>query len=117
MNRNITPVVSRSCCCFTVKQNVRLLSPELDDFHESIQDILVLVKKFNEDVDREKLKTIGVENLLKATSRKQDTERQEIQSLIMEKTMELDRLKAEYQMLARIEAQQKEIIDNFYQNQ
>lgn len=61
--------------------------------------------------------TIGAENLLKATSRKQEMQRQELQSQIEEKRNNLDQLNTEYQMLLRVESQQREIIDNFYQDQ
>lgn len=90
---------------------------ELDDFRALVQDILTLTLKFNADVDREKIKTIGAENLLKSTARKQEMQKQEIQSQLQEKSAELEQLKTELQMLARIEAQQREIIDNFCQDQ
>lgn len=61
--------------------------------------------------------TIGAENLLKTTSRKQEMQRQELQSQIEEKRNNLDQLNTEYQMLLRVESQQREIIDNFYQDQ
>lgn len=59
--------------------------------------------------------TIGAENLLKVTARKQEMQRQELQSLIQEKKNKLDQLTTEYQMLLRVEGQQREIIDHFYQ--
>lgn len=89
----------------------------MDDFRQLIQQILALTLKFNEDVDRQKLTTIAAENLLKATSRKQEMQRQELQSQIQEKRNRLDQMNTEYQMLVRVEAQQREIIDNFYQDQ
>lgn len=89
----------------------------MDDFRQLIQQILALTLKFNEDVDRQKLTTIAAENLLKATSRKQEMKRQELQSQIQEKRNRLDQMNTEYQMLVRVEAQQREIIDNFYQDQ
>lgn len=66
-------------------------------------------------MDRQKLNTIGNENLFKATSRKQEMQRQELQSQIQEKRAKLDQVNMEYQMLVRVESQQREIIDNFYQ--
>lgn len=89
----------------------------MDDFRQLIQQILALTLKFNEDVDRQKLTTLAAENLLKATSRKQEMQRQELQSQIQEKRNRLDQMNTEYQMLVRVEAQQREIIDNFYQDQ
>lgn len=93
------------------------LPSELDDFRQLVQQILTLTLKFNADVDRQKINTIGNENLFKSTARKQEMQRQELQSQIQEKRTTLDQLNTEYQMLVRAEAQQREIIDNFYQDQ
>lgn len=93
------------------------MSPvELDDFRQLVQEILALTLKFNTEVDRQKLNTIGNDNLFKATSRKQEMQRQELQSQIQEKRAKLDQVNMEYQMLVRVESQQREIIDNFYQD-
>lgn len=89
----------------------------MDDFRQLVQQILILTLKFNADVDRQKINTIGNENLYKSTARKQEMQRQELQSQIQEKRTTLDQLNTEYQMLVRAEAQQREIIDNFYQDQ
>lgn len=89
----------------------------MDDFRQLVQQILTLTLKFNADVDRQKINTIGNENLFKSTARKQEMQRQELQSQIQEKRTTLDQLNTEYQMLVRAEAQQREIIDNFYQDQ
>lgn len=63
------------------------------------------------------MKAIGAQNLLKTIAKQRESEQQQIQSLIMEKSMELDRLKMEYQYLQRTESDQQEVIDNYYQNQ
>lgn len=89
----------------------------MDDFRQLVQQILTITLKFNADVDRQKINTIGNENLFKSTARKQEMQRQELQSQIQEKRTTLDQLNTEYQMLVRAEAQQREIIDNFYQDQ
>lgn len=82
-----------------------------------VQEILNLTLKFSAAVDREKIRTIAAENLLKATARKQEMQKQEIQAQLQEKSQELEHLKTELQMLMRIESQQREIIDNFCQDQ
>lgn len=90
---------------------------ELDEFRQSIQEVLSLTIKFSEEVDREKLSTIASENTLKASTRRVEMETQEIQSQIQEKNMELEHLKRELQLLSQVEAQQREIIDNICQDQ
>lgn len=92
-----------------------VIPTELDDFRQLIQQILDRTLKFNAEVDRQKMITIGAEN--KARARKQEMERQELQSQIQEKRNKLEEMNTRYQMLLRVAAQQREIIDNFYQTQ
>lgn len=108
---------SKSPCPIVVVYTHIPSPSELDDFRQLVQQILTLTLKFNADVDRQKINTIGNENLFKSTARKQEMQRQELQSQIQEKRTTLDQLNTEYQMLVRAEAQQREIIDNFYQDQ
>lgn len=92
-----------------------MLILELDDFRQLIQQVQTLTQKFNAQVDHQKMSTIAAENTLKAISRKQEMERQELRSQIQEKKNKLDQMNVEYQMLQRVESQQREIIENFYQ--
>lgn len=63
------------------------------------------------------MKAIGAQNLLKTFSKERESEQQKLQAHITEKSIELERLKTEYQYLQRIEMEQQEIINNHYQSQ
>ena len=67
-------------------------------------------------MEKEKLRGIGAQNLLKTIAKQRESEQQTYQSEFQEKTLELERLKVEYQHLQRIESEQQEIIENFMQN-
>ncbi|XP_055533562.1 uncharacterized protein LOC129723389 isoform X2 [Wyeomyia smithii] len=90
---------------------------ELKEFRQIIDQFASIVEIFSVEVDQVKMRAIGVQNLLKTFSKQRESERQAIQSEIIEKMVELDKLKIEYQYLQRVESEQQEIIDDYYQNQ
>lgn len=90
---------------------------ELLDFKKIADQFVLIAENYSQQVDAQKMKAIGAQNLLKTIAKQRESEQQQIQSLIMEKSMELDRLKMEYQYLQRTESDQQEVIDNYYQNQ
>ncbi|EDS44840.1 conserved hypothetical protein [Culex quinquefasciatus] len=94
-----------------------MTSPELGEFRGIIERFAGIVEGFAAEVDQEKMRAVGVQNLLKTFSKQRESEQQQIQSEIIEKMVELDKLKIEYQYLQRIESEQQEVVDNFYQNQ
>lgn len=57
------------------------------------------------------MRTIGVQTQLKSQTKQRLVEQQELQTRIMERTMELERLKIELQYLQRVEAEQQEVLD------
>ncbi|XP_058460789.1 intraflagellar transport protein 20 homolog [Malaya genurostris] len=113
--RVIDPEVSHETN--VLKEESEKFTDKLDEFRQITEDLVSIVESFSAEVDQEKMRAIGVQNLLKTFSKKRESEQQQIQSEIVEKMIELDKLKIEYQYLQRIESEQQEIIDNFYQNQ
>ncbi|XP_037930488.1 intraflagellar transport protein 20 homolog [Teleopsis dalmanni] len=90
---------------------------KLQEFKKLAADFHKIVSKISKDVEREKLRAIGTQNILKTIAQQRQAEQQVYQSKIHEKNTELDRLKSEYQYLQRIEAEQQETINNFLLNQ
>lgn len=88
---------------------------ELEEFRRISEYFIDLTESFARQVDVEKMRAIGAQNLLKTISKQRETEQQELQAEFLERSMELERLKIELQMLHRIEAEQQEIIDNLQQ--
>lgn len=91
--------------------------PELNDFRNIAEQFITIASNYAELVDKQKMKAIGAQNMLKTFSKEKESEQLKMQSAITEKTQDLERLKLELQYLQRIEAEQQEVIDNFYQNQ
>ncbi|XP_058838356.1 intraflagellar transport protein 20 homolog [Topomyia yanbarensis] len=100
-----------------LKDECGIFTNKLDEFRQIIEQFVGIVESFSTEVDQEKMRAIGIQNLQKTFSKQKESEQQQIQSEIIEKMVELDKLKIEYQYLQRIESEQQEIIDNFYQNQ
>lgn len=90
---------------------------ELTDFRKAIQDITTHLEGFAIEVDKQKMLAINQQNLANSSAKQKEIEQQQIQTKIIEKTLELDRLKIELQYLQRCESEMQEVFDNFYQNQ
>nr|XP_014102891.2 intraflagellar transport protein 20 homolog [Bactrocera oleae] len=90
---------------------------KLQEFKKYAEDFHKIISGFAKDVEKEKLRAIGTQNLLKTISKERQAEQQVYQSKIHEKNIELERLRNEYQYLQRIESEQQEIINNFLLNQ
>ena len=50
-----------------------------------------MVDSLAQEVEREKMKAIGARNLLKSIARERDAQKQQLQALLIEKKMELER--------------------------
>ncbi|KAM6049522.1 intraflagellar transport protein 20 homolog isoform 1-T1 [Chlamydotis macqueenii] len=56
---------------------------------------------------------IGARNLLKSIAKQREAQEQQLQALISEKKIQLERYRIEYETLCKIEADQNEFIDQF----
>ncbi|XP_034476184.1 intraflagellar transport protein 20 homolog [Drosophila innubila] len=96
--------------CLEYSRNLQELKKFGEDFYK-------ISNNFAKDVEKEKLRAIGTQNQLKTVAKQRQSEQQVYQSQILEQTVELERLKSEYQYLQRIESEQQDIINNFLMNQ
>jgi intraflagellar transport protein 20 len=109
---------SKFCHCYHSFKFSRFLAVvELTDFRKAIQDITTHLESFASEVDKQKMLAINQQNLANSSAKQKEIEQQQIQTKIIEKTLELDRLKIELQYLQRCESEMQEVFDNFYQNQ
>ncbi|XP_050097410.1 intraflagellar transport protein 20 homolog [Anopheles aquasalis] len=100
-----------------LKEECEQFTDKLAEFRRIIDQFANIIETFAVEVDQEKMRAVGVQNMLKTFSKQRESEQQQIQSEIIEKMVELDKLKIEYQYLQRIESEQQEMIDAFYQHQ
>lgn len=64
-------------------------------------------------VEKEKMRAIGAHNVLQSMEKEKETSHRQLQALISEKSLELERLKVQYNSLLKTEMEQNEIIHRF----
>jgi hypothetical protein len=90
---------------------------ELSSFRTSIQEILAHLEAFASEVEKQKMFAINTLNAANSSAKQKEIEQQQIQTKIIESSLELDRLKIELKYLQKCEIEMQEIFDNFSQNQ
>ncbi|NXX84223.1 IFT20 protein, partial [Urocolius indicus] len=83
------------------------------EFQNIVGSLIELVDQLAKAAESEKMKAIGARNLLKSMAKQREAQEQQLQALIAEKKMQLERYRVEYETLCKIEADQNEFIDQF----
>ncbi|KAL1132476.1 hypothetical protein AAG570_010431 [Ranatra chinensis] len=98
------------------------LKEEASEFVDSIvsfkkiaDGFISIIDSLAEQVEKEKIKAIGAQNLVKSRAKQRD-EQQQLQALLAEKTTELERLRIQHQSLVKTENEQLEMIDQILLN-
>ncbi|XP_008629364.1 PREDICTED: intraflagellar transport protein 20 homolog [Corvus brachyrhynchos] len=86
---------------------------ETAEFQKIVGSLIELVDQLAKAAESEKMKAIGARNLLKSIAKQREAQEQQLQALIAEKKMQLERYRIEYETLCKIEADQNEFIDQF----
>ncbi len=69
------------------------------------------------EVDREKMIALGSRNQLKSVTKAREQQQQQLQAIVVEKKVELERLRLQLEALRKVEAEQLEFIEQLIQNQ
>ncbi|KAL8567250.1 Intraflagellar transport protein 20 [Nucella lapillus] len=101
-----------------VAQQTKELKEECKDFVDSIGEFQKIVGTFIQmvdsvasEVEKEKMKAIGARNLLKSIAKQREAQEQQLQALIKEKRMQLERLRIQYDGLQKVEGEQNEFLE------
>lgn len=89
---------------------------KLTTFYNAANGFVTTIETIAKAVDREKMKAIGASNMLQASSSKRETLQQQLQGLIMEKLVELDKLKVELHSWQVIERDRNVTLHHLQQN-
>lgn len=68
-----------------------ITSAEITEFQELVGSFIAMVDGLAKQVEREKMKAIGSRNHLKSISKERESQKQQLQALIAEKKMQLER--------------------------
>ena len=87
------------------------------NFNENVKTLIEVLDAQAEKIEDQKLKAVGARNKIEGEEDQRRRKEQELKTLINEKKMELERLTVEYESLAKVEAEQKLMIDKLSNNE
>eukprot|EP00992_Anisonema_acinus_P010652 TRINITY_DN6743_c0_g1_i3.p1 TRINITY_DN6743_c0_g1~~TRINITY_DN6743_c0_g1_i3.p1 ORF type:complete len:145 (+),score=48.10 TRINITY_DN6743_c0_g1_i3:49-435(+) len=90
-----------------LQTNAAQFNQKLQQFKDMIQNHMSVVQAQGQKIENEKLRAIGMRNKVDGESDVRKRKQRELQQLIKEKQIELDRYTAEYNSLIKVEAEQK----------
>ncbi|XP_064206163.1 intraflagellar transport protein 20 homolog isoform X2 [Anguilla rostrata] len=103
-----------------LKEECKEFVDKIGQFQKIVGGLIELVDELAKEAETEKMKAIGARNLLKSVAKQREAQQMQLQALIAEKTMQLerqalrcDRYRIEYEALSKVEAEQSEFIDQF----
>ncbi|XP_076161506.1 intraflagellar transport 20 isoform X1 [Ptiloglossa arizonensis] len=99
-----------------LKEECRNFISKITEFQTNSDEFIEVIDRLANEVEKEKMKTIGTRNLLRSMAKERDAQKQQIQAQILEKSMELERLRIQYDSLRKIEMEQLETIEQLSVN-
>ncbi|KAK1157490.1 intraflagellar transport protein 20-like protein [Huso huso] len=96
-----------------LKEECKEFVEKISQFQKIVGGLIELVDELAQEAETEKMKAIGARNLLKSVAKQREAQQQQLQALIAEKKMQLERYRIEYEALSKVEAEQNEFIDQF----
>ncbi|XP_029922582.1 intraflagellar transport protein 20 homolog [Myripristis murdjan] len=109
--RILEPEVSQKTT--ELKEECKEFVDKIGHFQKIVGGLIELVDELAKEAETEKMKAIGARNLLKSVAKQREAQQQQLQALIAEKKMQLERYRIEYEALSKVEAEQNEFIDQF----
>ncbi|XP_072747779.1 intraflagellar transport protein 20 homolog [Anoplolepis gracilipes] len=89
---------------------------KITEFEKNSDDFIKILDDLGKEVEKEKMKTIGARNVLRSIAKEREAQKQQMQALILEKSMELERLRVQYDSLKKIAMEQLETIEHLSVN-
>lgn len=96
-----------------LKEECKDFVDKIVQFQKIVGGLIEMVDELAKEAEKEKMKAIGARNLLKSVAKQREAQQQQLQALIAEKRMQLERYRIEYEALSKVEAEQNEFIDQF----
>mmetsp|Transcript_5989 Transcript_5989/g.9199 ORF Transcript_5989/g.9199 Transcript_5989/m.9199 type:complete len:130 (+) Transcript_5989:78-467(+) len=86
-------------------------------FNDTVQSLVTLIDEYAKRIETEKLKAIGQRNRAQSEAEARKRKKAELQALVSEKTLELERLTAQFESLTKVEQEQKLLIEKLGNNE
>ncbi|KAI4460922.1 intraflagellar transport protein 20 [Holotrichia oblita] len=107
--RILEPVASKQTN--DLKDECKIYIEKINEFQKISSNFIAIADKLAQEVEKQKIKAIGARNILQTMEKQKDVNHQQLQALISEKMMQLERLKILYNSLQKTEMEQNEIIN------
>ncbi|XP_056631905.1 intraflagellar transport protein 20 homolog [Diorhabda sublineata] len=105
----LEPEVSKST--HELKDECQLYTEKIEEFQRLSKKYVDLVQQLGDTIEKEKMKAIGARNILHSMEKQREHNQEQLQAMVSEKTMELERLKIQLTSLQKTEMEQLEIIN------
>ncbi|XP_048836904.1 intraflagellar transport protein 20 homolog [Brienomyrus brachyistius] len=96
-----------------LKEECKDFLDKIGQFQKIVGGLIDHVDMLAKEAEREKMKAIGARNLLRSVAKQREAQQQQLEALLAEKRMQLERYRIEYEALSKVEAEQNEFIDQF----
>nr|CAH8823040.1 unnamed protein product [Trichobilharzia regenti] len=96
-----------------LKEECEKYITKMTDFQVIVGDLLNLISFVAEKVESQKLKAIGSRNLLVSIEKQRQSQQKHLESQILKKKKDIERLNVQLQLLQKEEAEQTEFIERF----
>ncbi|XP_064392861.1 intraflagellar transport protein 20 homolog [Halichondria panicea] len=96
-----------------LKDECKEFVDKISEFQGLVGSFIGMVDGLAKQVEREKMKAIGSRNHLKSIAKERDSQKQQLQALIAEKKMQLERYRIQYESLLQVEKEQTEFFEDF----
>ncbi|XP_023700702.1 intraflagellar transport protein 20 homolog isoform X1 [Paramormyrops kingsleyae] len=96
-----------------LKEECKDFVDKIGQFQKIVGGLIDHVDMLAREAEREKMKAIGARNLLRSVAKQREAQQQQLEALLAEKRMQLERYRIEYEALSKVEAEQNEFIDQF----
>ncbi|KAL3856556.1 hypothetical protein ACJMK2_011292 [Sinanodonta woodiana] len=96
-----------------LKEECKEFVDKIGNFQKIVGQFIEVVDNVAKEVEKEKMKAIGSRNMLKSIAKQREAQQQQLQALITEKKMQLERLRIQYEALQKEESEQNEFIEQF----
>lgn len=96
-----------------LKEECKQFVDKIGEFQTVVGGFITIVDRLAKQVEQEKMKAIGARNTLKSIAKERESHKHQLQTLITEKKVQLERFRLQYESLLQVEEQQNEFIENF----
>ncbi|KAJ8966742.1 hypothetical protein NQ317_012674 [Molorchus minor] len=93
-----------------LKEECQIYTEKIDEFQKIANTFIIMVEQLGKEVENQRIKAIGARNILQSMEKQKGKNHQQVQALITEKSMELERLKIQLNSLQKTEMKQNELI-------